>query len=124
MLKRKLTNSIKLAHFDKEAPTNIIAVASPMGLGAVLLQEQSHGPVVVSYTSSSLSEVERRYSQTEMEVLGLVWACQKLHPYYIILLYGQCFELLTDNKPLEAIYAPKSKPCVRIERWVLRLQPY
>ena len=86
MLKRKLTNSIKLAHFDKEAPTNIIAhECAIMGLGAVLLQEQSHGPVVVSYTSSSLSEVERRYSQTEMEVLGLVWACQKLHPYYIIL---------------------------------------
>ena len=34
------------------------------------------------------------------------------------------FELVTDHKPLEAIYTPKSKPCARIERWVLRLQPY
>ena len=120
MLKRKLTNAIKLAHFDKEAPTQVIADASHVGLGAVLVEEQSHGRVVVSYASRSLSDVERRYSQTEKEALGLVWACEKFHPY----IYGQCFELLTDHKPLEAIYGPKSKPCARIERWVLRLQPY
>ena len=39
VLKRKLTNAIKLAHFDKEAPTQVIADASPVGLGAVLVQE-------------------------------------------------------------------------------------
>ena len=31
---------------------------------------------------------------------------------------------MSAHKPLEAIYAPKSKSCARIERWVLRLQPY
>ena len=120
VLKRKLTNAIKLAHFDKEAPTQVIADASPVGLGAVLVQDQSHGRVVVSYASRSLSDVERRYTHTEKEPLGLVWACEKFHPY----IYGQCVELLTDHKPLEAYYGPKSKPCARIERWVLRLQPY
>ena len=120
VLKKKLTNAMKLAHFDKEAPTKVIADASPVGLGVVLVQEQSQGPVVVSYASRSPSDVERRYSQTEKEDLGLVWACEKFHPY----IYGQCFELLTDHKPLEAIYAPNSKPCARIERWVLLLQPY
>ena len=120
VLKRKLTNAIKMAHFDKEAPTQVIADASPVGLGAVLVQEQSYGRVVVSYASRSLTDVERRYSQTEKEALGLVWACEKFHPY----IYGQCFELLTDHKPLEAVDGTKSKPCARIERWVLRLQPY
>ena len=33
-------------------------------------------------------------------------------------------EVYTDRKPLEAIYYRRSKPCARIERWVLRLQPY
>ena len=33
--------------------------------------------------------------------------------------------LITDHKPLEIIYGSnKSKPSARIERWVLRLQPY
>ena len=39
-------------------------------------------------------------------------------------LYGTDFELLTDHKPLECIFSTKSKPCARIERWVLRMQPY
>ena len=30
----------------------------------------------------------------------------------------------TDPKPLETIYGPRSRPYARIERWVLRLQPY
>ncbi|XP_028413782.1 uncharacterized protein K02A2.6-like [Dendronephthya gigantea] len=48
------------------------------------------------------------------------WACEKFHQY----VYGIQFELITDHKPLEVIYGPKSKPCARIERWVLRMQPY
>lgn len=32
------------------------------------------------------------------------------------------FDLLTDQKPLEAIYSHRSKPCAHIERWFLRLQ--
>ena len=39
--------------------------------------------------------------------------------------YGTHFTLVTDHKPLETIYGnPRSKPSARIERWVLRLQPY
>ena len=34
------------------------------------------------------------------------------------------FDLVTDHKPLEVIYGPRTKPCARIKRWVLRLQPY
>lgn len=34
------------------------------------------------------------------------------------------FELITDHKALETIFSPSSKPCARIERWVLRLQSY
>ncbi len=39
-------------------------------------------------------------------------------------IYGQKFDLITDHKPLEALYGLRSKPCARIERSVLRLQPY
>lgn len=49
-----------------------------------------------------------------------MWACERFNVY----LYGIEFELCTDHKPLEVIYSPRSKPSARIERWVLRLQPY
>ena len=34
------------------------------------------------------------------------------------------FDLVTDHKPLQVIYGPGSKPSARIERWVIRPQPY
>ena len=50
-----------------------------------------------------------------------MWGVEHFHLY----LYGSEFVLVTDHKPLEIIYgSPKSKPSARIERWVLRLQPY
>ena len=110
-LKERLASAETLGYFDKDAPTQA---------GAVLTQRQKDGPRVISYASRSLTDTERRYSQTEKEALALVWACEKFHPY----VYGMPFELVTVHKPLEVIYGPKSKPCARIERWVLRMQPY
>lgn len=52
--------------------------------------------------------------------MALVWACERFDVY----LRGISFELVTDHKPLEVIYGPKSKLSARIERWVLRLQQY
>ncbi|XP_038059532.1 uncharacterized protein K02A2.6-like [Patiria miniata] len=119
-LKESLAKATTLAYYDKTAPTKVIGDASPVGLGAVLVQEQRDGLVPICYVSRSLTDCERRYSQTEKEALSLVWACERFHAY----IYGRDFELLTDHKPLEAIYGPRSKPCARIERWVLRLQLY
>ena len=31
---------------------------------------------------------------------------------------------MTDHKPLECIFSPKSKTYARIERWLLRMKPY
>ena len=39
-------------------------------------------------------------------------------------LYGMEFTLLTDHKPLETIYSTSSRNSARIERCVLRLEPY
>ena len=50
----------------------------------------------------------------------MVWACERFHVY----VYGMKFVVETEHKPLEVIYGPRSRPCARIERWVLRLQSY
>ncbi len=120
ILKDKLAEATTLAYFNKDAPMKVIADAGPKGIRAVLVQDQRGGMVPVCYVSRSLTEYEKRYSQTEREALALVWACEQLYPY----MYGRKFDLVTDHKALEAIYSPHSKPCARIERWVLRLQPY
>jgi len=65
-LKDELSNAVKLAHFVKGAETEIVVDASPVGLGAMLVQKQDDVKRVISYASRSLSRLERRYSQTEI----------------------------------------------------------
>ncbi|MCG8048362.1 MAG: DDE-type integrase/transposase/recombinase [Candidatus Thiodiazotropha taylori] len=120
LLKERLTNAETLGYFNPNAKTMVIADASPVGLGAVLVQQQNGEQRIISYASRTLTDVEKRYSQTEKEALALVWACERFSIYLI----GIDFELITDHKPLEVIYGKTSKPSARIERMVLRLQPY
>ena len=119
-LKRLITQAETLVYYKVGCKTRIVAHASPVGLGAVLTQQQGETWRVILYASKSLTNVERRYSQTEKEALALVWACERFSMY----VSGQPFELETDHKPLEHIYSRTSKPCARMERWVLRLQGF
>ena len=90
-----------LGYYDKNAKTQVIADASPHGLAGILLQVQNGEKRVICYASRTLSQVERRYSQTEKEALALVWACEGFYVY----LYGADFELVSDCKPLEFIFS-------------------
>ena len=69
-LKSQVASAPVLAYFDKDTPTCVIADASPVGLGAVLVQKKNGESRAVCYDSRSLSQVERCYSQTEKEALG------------------------------------------------------
>lgn len=120
-LKTALSNIQTLGYYDPKDKTTVMADASPVGLGAVLIQSDNNGPRVIAYGNKSLTDVEKRYCQTEKEALALVWAVEHFKMY----LYGkESFDLVTDHKPLEVIFGKRSKPCARIERWVLRLQTY
>lgn len=119
-LRCALTSDKVIAHFVTGADTQLRVDASPVGLGAILTQTVDGITRPVAYASRTLSAVERRYSQTEREALAVVWGCERFHMYLI----GAEFELLTDHKPLQFMYAPTGKPPARVERWVLRMQPY
>lgn len=121
-IKMMICEISNLHFFDNNLRTRLVADASPVALGAVLLQFTNTDPTprVISYASKSLSDTEKRYCQTEKEALALVWAVEKFAVY----LLGRKFELETDHKPLEVIFSSCSKPCARIERWVLRLQSF
>ena len=100
-----------MTYFDTKLKTQIVANASPVG---------KEGKVV-SYASKSLTDTEKRYSQTERENLAIVWAIK--HQY--IYLFGHQFTVVTDANALENIYKKsKFKPPARLERWRMRLQAY
>ena len=78
-LKDQLSQASTLGYFDPSAQTIVVTDASPVGLGAVLAQQQGSDYRVIMYASRTLTDVERRYSQTEKEALGLVWGCERFH---------------------------------------------
>ena len=115
-VKVSLEESATNAYFDMQKEIKIVVDASPVGLAALLVQEER----VVIYASRALTCVEARYSQTEREALAVVWACEHFNRF----IKGELrFTVISDHKPLESIWQ-KARPPLRIERWRLRLQPY
>nr|AIK27535.1 polyprotein [Chilo suppressalis] len=123
-LKQLIASAPALGFYDKHAETTLVTDASPVGISAVLIQKQTikgeKQTVIIKYISKVLSSTEQRYSQTEKEALAIVWACETLYMHLI----GKQFHILSDHKPLEIIYSANSKLSARIQRWVLRLQPF
>ena len=113
-----------LAYFNREWRTEVWVDASPVGLGAVLVQLNACDPAdrrIVSFASRLLTVTERKYSQCEKEALAAVWGCEKFWLY----LFGAEFTLVTDNRAVQLIFGPSSaRPPARIERWALRLSQF
>lgn len=107
-----LSSDCVVAHYKQSADTLLKVDASPVGLRAILLQDDNGTVQPVAYASRTLTDVESRYSQTEKEALAIMWACERFHIY----LYGKEFTQplysaeCTDHKPLEVIYSPTHLP--------------
>ena len=69
-----------MAYFNTRPTTEIIVDVSPVGPAEILMQKKTidEGPKIIAYASRSLTNDERRYSQTEKEGLAIVWGCEHL----------------------------------------------
>ena len=67
-----------------------------------------------------MTDVEQRYSQTDREMLAVVYGVEHYHLY----LFGSTFIVVTDHKPLLGILKSRKPATARVERWRLRLMPY
>ena len=113
-IKQSLYEHVTTSYFDPNKDTTLLVDASPVGISAILSQDER----VVMYVSRALTEVEQKYSQTDREALAVVWACEHFNIY----VNGAPFTVVTDHKPLLGIWKNK-QPSLRIARWALRLQP-
>ena len=100
-LKEQVLKTLTLPHFRPGAKTVVVADASPVGLGGLHLQEHDGIQKIMYCACRSLSDVDRRYSQTDKEAIALVWACEK----FVWYLSGSKFEIWTDYRPLAYMFS-------------------
>ena len=115
-IKSLITSSKVMAYFNPKKETKVLVDASSAGLGAILMQEDK----VICYASRALTPTEQRYSQTDKEMLAVVYGVEHFHLY----LFGSSFTIITDHKPLIGILQNQKPATARMERWRLRLMPY
>lgn len=125
-LQKSTLNMIKtLGYFSTTDRTELFVDASPVGLGAVLVQfDNANVPRIIACASKSLTVTEQKYPQTHREALAVVWGVERFSFY----LTGRRFTVRTDATANEFIYNCQhrigKRAVSRAEAWSLRLQPY
>ena len=116
-LKTVLSTLPVLRLFDVDKPVVVSVDASPIGLGAVLLQEGQP----VAFSSTTLTVTQRRYCQIEKELLAIQFGLMRFRQY----VYGQRVVVESDHKPLVGLLDKPIAECSpRIQRMRLQLQRF
>ena len=117
-IKQVAASAPLLKYYSVDDDVTLQRDASQNGLDAALLQ---HGQPV-AYASRALLSPETRYAQIEMELLAILFACEKFH----LNIYARNnVSIQSDHKPLENIFQkPLNNAPARLQRMLLRLQKY
>ncbi|GFV15263.1 transposon Tf2-11 polyprotein [Trichonephila clavipes] len=105
-IKKEICSPKILVHYDPSLPLTLASDASPVGIGCVLSHvypDGSERPIAFASRTLSGSRKKKKYSQIDKEALSIVWAVRKFYLY----LKGRRFTLITDHKPLIAIFGSK-----------------
>ena len=124
-LKSVLSSEQVLVHFNPSKPLGLACDASNVGIGAVLFHRYPDGSErPIANVSKTLTAAERNYSQIHKEALAIIFGLRKFYQY----LYGRRFILVTDHKPLTALFGSnKGTPPLaanRLARWALWLNQF
>ena len=120
--KRILMDSPVLKAPDFDKPFKLYCDASDIGVGSVLVQDDSEGiEHPVCFYSKKLDKAQRNYSTIEKEALSLLLALKHFEVY----VEGSGFpiKVYIDHNPLVFVHKMKSKNR-RLLQWSLTLQEY
>lgn len=107
-----------LAYFDPKKPVTLSVDTSQSGVGAVLIQDGRP----IAFSSRSLNDTQKRYTQIEKEALAIVHGCEEFHDY----VFGQSSVTVeTAHRQLVPIFSKPLHQCpLLLQRMRLTLQRY
>ena len=94
--KLHVMNAVTLQYFDPGQSIVLKCDASGNGVGGTLLQNGQ--PII--FISQALTDMQKRYSNIERELLAMVVIIEKLHHY----IFGRHFTVHTDHSPLVSLF--------------------
>lgn len=124
-IKKQLWEAPFLVHYHPEWPVILTCDASPVGLGAVLSHKCADGiERPIAFASKKLDERQQTYHQLDGEGLGIIFGLTKFYRY----IFGQNFELRTDNQALAHIFKPQASipkmAAKRLQNWAIFLKAF
>ncbi|RVW78547.1 Transposon Ty3-I Gag-Pol polyprotein [Vitis vinifera] len=102
-----------------QLPFEVMCDASDFAIGVVLGQREDRKPYVIYYASKTLNEAQRNYTNTEKELLAVVFALDKFRAYLV----GSFIIVFTDHSALKYLLT-KQDAKARLIRWILLLQEF
>ena len=118
-IKQRLSEAPFISFADPRLPYSLTTDASKTGCSGVLMQIQDGKYRVVACISKRFSAVEQRWSTTEREAYGIVWAVEKLSHY----LMDSRFTIFTDHRSLTYLDR-KEFANAKIQNWQHKLSRY
>ena len=119
-IKDYFKESTTLSFFDPDLPTWVFVDASYAGLGAVLAQgEEIENTNIIAFASRATTPIERRYPQIDLEAMGVDFGLRRFREYCV---GADNINVVTDHRPLKAVFENKRLGSIRIDRTKLRHQ--
>lgn len=117
--KKVLTCAPILALYDESLPVILESDASKVGVGGIIAQVKDGKEVVLEYHSRCTNIHEKKYSATELELLGIIFIVSQARTY----VFGKHFKIITDHSCLQYLSNLKS-PFGRLARWYTYLSEF
>ena len=122
-LKKDITEAPCLAHFDPKKDNYVTTDACNTGLGATLWQKEGEVFRPIAFDRRFLTDCERKYAISELELLGALWGLEHFR-YYA---YGKRVKFLTDHQALQPLLKRNrahKQYSARLTRWLDRLSHF
>ncbi len=119
-LRHRMVTAPVLAYPQFDRPFVFETDACQQGVGCVLSQEDGDGNLrPIAFASRSLTQAEKNYAITELELLAIQWSLKLFRAYA----YGHKCKVITDHQALKWVLNQAS-PSGRLNRWSLELQEF